>query len=109
MDTDGIRSEFMALEGEGLGLGMVRLMQSLDVHPPLYYYFLRIVCWLSPSVFSKWQGLVVNIVFFVLSWLTLAGITKEITDSNKKKVLAVCALFGLSTRRDFRTLDGRKN
>ena len=96
MDTEGIRSEFMALEGEGLGLGMVRLMQSLDVHPPLYYYLLRIVCWLSPGVFSKWQGLVVNIVFFILSWLTLAGITKEITDSNKKKVLAVCALFGFS-------------
>ena len=96
MDTEGIRSEFMALEGEGLGLGMVRLMQSLDVHPPLYYYLLRLVCWLSPGIFSKWQGLAVNIVFFVLSWLALAGITKEITANNKKKILAVCALFGFS-------------
>jgi len=96
MDTAGIRSEFMALEGEGLGFGMVRLMQSLDVHPPLYYYLLRLVCWLSPEVFSKWQGLAVNIVFFVLSWLTLAGITKEITDTDKKKIVTVCALFGFS-------------
>lgn len=96
MDTEGIRSEFMALKGEGLGLGMVRLMQSLDVHPPLYYYLLRLVCWLSPGIFSKWQGLAVNIVFFVLSWLTLAAITKEITDNDKKKILAVCALFGFS-------------
>lgn len=96
MDTEGIRSEFMALEGEGIGFGMVRLMQSLDVHPPLYYYLLRLVCWLSPGIFSKWQGLAVNILFFVFSWLTLAAITKEITGSNKKKILAVCTLFGFS-------------
>jgi len=95
-DTSEIRSEFMALEGEGLGLGMVRLMQSLDVHPPLYYYLLRLVCWLSPGIFSKWQGLFINIVFFVLSWLTLAAITKEISDGDTKKILAVCALFGFS-------------
>ena len=95
-DTSEIQSEFMALEGESLGFGMVRLMQSLDVHPPLYYYLLRFVCWLSPGIFSKWQGLVINIVFFALSWLTLAAITKEITENDKKKIVAVCALFGFS-------------
>ena len=95
-DTSEIRSEFMALSGEDIGLGMVKLMQSLDVHPPLYYYLLRLVCWLSPDVFSKWQGLIINIVFFILSWLTLAAITKEITDNSKKKILATCALFGFS-------------
>lgn len=95
-DTAEIRSEFMALEGEGLGFGMVKLMQSLDVHPPLYYYLLRTVCWLSDGIFSKWQGLSINILFFVLSWMMLAGITKEITGDDKKKILAVCALFGFS-------------
>lgn len=95
-DTAEIRSEFMAMEGEGLGYGMVKLMQSLDVHPPLYYYLLRTVCWLSKGIFSKWQGLIVNIVFFVLSWLMLAKITKKITDNDKTKLFAVCALFGFS-------------
>ena len=95
-DTEEIRSEFMAIEGEGLGFGMVKLMQSLDVHPPLYYYLLRIVCFLSAGIFSKWQGLSTNIVFFVLSWLMLAGITKEITGNDKKKILTVCTLFGFS-------------
>lgn len=95
-DTAEIRSEFMAMEGEGLNYGMVKLMQSLDVHPPLYYYLLRTVCWLSDGIFSKWQGLSINLFFFVLSWLTLAGITKEITDNDKKKILPVCALFGFS-------------
>ena len=50
-DTAEIRSEFMVMEGEGLGFGMVKLMQSLDVHPPLYYYLLRIVCFLSDGIF----------------------------------------------------------
>ena len=95
-DTAEIRSEFMALEGESPAYGTVRLMQSWDVHPPLYYYVLRTVCWLSQGVFSKWQGLSINIFFFVLSWLTLAAITKEVTNCDKKKMLAVCALFGFS-------------
>ena len=95
-DVSEIRSEFMAMEGEGLGFGMVKLMQSLDVHPPLYYYVLRTVCWLSRGVFSKWQGLAVNIVFFVLSWLILAKTAKEITSDDKKKIIAVCALYGFS-------------
>ena len=42
-DTKEIQSEFMVLEDEGLDYGMVMLMQSLDVHPPLYYYLLHTV------------------------------------------------------------------
>jgi len=95
-DTAEIRSEFMVLPDAGLGYGMVRLMQSLDVHPPLYYYILHTVCGLSKGIFSKWQGLSINLAFFVLSRLTLWGITGELTGNDKKKIFAVCALFGFS-------------
>ena len=95
-DTEEIRNEFMALPGEGFAYGMVKLMQSWDVHPPLYYYLLRTVCVLSAGVFSKWQGLSINLVFFVLSWLVLALITKELTGNDRKKIAIVCALFGFS-------------
>ena len=95
-DTSEISSEFMVLEDADLSYGMVKLMQSLDVHPPLYYYLLHTVCGLSKGIFSKWQGLAINLIFFVLSWLTLAGITKEITKNDRKKIFAVCALFGFS-------------
>ncbi len=95
-DIAEIRSEFMALEGEGLAFGTVKLMQSWDVHPPLYYYFLRTVCVLTAGIFSKWQGLSINLLFFVLSWLTLAAITKELTGNDKKKIVVVCTLFGFS-------------
>lgn len=96
MDTDEIRSEFMVPEDGTLNYGMVKLMQSLDVHPPLYYYLLHTVCGLSKGIFSKWQGLSINLLFFILSWMTLAGITKELSGNDKKKILVVCALFGFS-------------
>ena len=95
-DTSQIRSEFMALPGEGFAYDTVKLMQSWDVHPPLYYYLLRTVSVLTSGVFSKWQGLAINLVFFVLSWLVLALLTKELTGNEKKKIVMVCALFGFS-------------
>ena len=95
-DTEEIRSEFMALPGEGFAYETVKLMQSWDVHPPLYYYLLRTVSMLSAGVFSKWQGLSINLLFFVLSWILLALITKELTGNDKKKIAIVCALFGFS-------------
>ena len=94
-NVDEIRSEFMVLEDASLDYKMVNLMQSLDVHPPLYYFLLHTVCGLSKGVFSKWQGLAINILFFALSWILLAKIAKLLTN-NKKTILAVCLLFGFS-------------
>ena len=51
-DVDEIRSEFRVLEGEGFRYGLVKTMQSFDVHPPLYYMVLHTVCSLFPGVFS---------------------------------------------------------
>lgn len=95
-DTAEIRSEFMVMIDAGADYGLVKLMQSWDVHPPLYYYLLHTVCVLTKGIFSKWQGLSINLLFFVLSWLTLGLITKELTDNDKKKIFVVCALFGFA-------------
>lgn len=95
-DTEEICSEFMALPGEGLAYDTVKLMQSWDVHPPLYYYVLRTVSVLTAGTFSKWQGLAVNLGFFVLSWIMLAMISKELTGNDRKKTAVICALFGFS-------------
>ena len=42
-NVDEIRSEFMVREGEGFRYGLVKTMQSFDVHPPLYYFILKFV------------------------------------------------------------------
>jgi len=95
-DTAEIRSEFMVMPDAGIDYGTVKLMQSYDVHPPLYYYVLHTVCGFTKGIFSKWQGLSINLVFFALSWFTLAGITSKLTKGNRKVILATCAVFGFS-------------
>ncbi len=78
MDTSEIADEFMVLPGEGFNYGMVKLMQTYDVHPPFYYYILHTVCSLTPGVFSKWQGLTVNLLFWLMTFPVLTGICSEI-------------------------------
>ena len=91
-----ITSEFMALEGEKLNLGVVKLNQSFDVHPPLYYYLLRIVCFLSKNTFSKWQGLFINLVFYFICLLLLWKIADELGEKDKMVTLFTLILFMLS-------------
>ena len=65
--TEEIISEFQVQKGEEFRFGLVKEMQSFDVHPPLYYYVLHGVCSLFPGVFTKWTGLGINIFFFLNS------------------------------------------
>ena len=78
MDTGEISDEFMVLKGQGFNYPTVKLMQTYDVHPPFYYYILHTVCSLTPGVFSKWQGLTVNLIFWLLSFPVLIAICNEI-------------------------------
>ena len=38
MEREAYFDEFVVLEGEGFQYGLVRLVQSWDVHPPVYYW-----------------------------------------------------------------------
>lgn len=72
MERDALRNDFVVLPGEGFRYDVVRQMQSLDVHPPLYYFVFHTVCSLFPGIFSKWQGIVVNLLAYVGSYILLA-------------------------------------
>ena len=41
--------------------------QTDDVHPPLYYMLLHIICSLNPGKFSIWYAAAINIVFALLT------------------------------------------
>ena len=69
---ESFRNELVVLPGEQFRYGVVKQMQSWDVHPPLYYYLLHTVCSLTPGIFSKWQGISVNLAGFVISFILLA-------------------------------------
>ena len=55
--------------------------QKNDVHPPLYYLFLRIAMGFSKNGYSKWSGIVVNIIIFIgitlLTYLILQELLKN--------------------------------
>ena len=66
------------IPGQRFQYGTVTRMQTYDVHPPFYYLLLHTVCSLFPGRFSKWSGIGLNIVLFVLSWSVLAKLTRRI-------------------------------
>ena len=58
-------------------------MESIkeDVHPPIYYLLLELICsMLFIDNFTKWSGLILNIIFFVLTICMLYLLAKKVTD-----------------------------
>ncbi len=93
--ADTIRDEFVVKEGEGFNYSLVSQVQSWDVHPPLFYDMLHTVCSLTPGVFSKWQGLFVNLIAFVISFWLLYQIAKSIGMNDDLK-LVLMAIYGFN-------------
>lgn len=65
-------------EGERFAYGKVYYNNSLDAHPPLYYFFLHTLCSLFPNTFSKWLALGLNIFFFALAQGVLFVLSRKI-------------------------------
>lgn len=96
MKGEDIIKEFYVSKGREFDYKMVTLMQTYDVHPPLYYYVLHTICSLSSGTYSKWQGLVVNIIFYVCSLICLGKIADILGEGNFYITFFTVALFGFS-------------
>ena len=66
-DKQTILDELAVKEGEGFNYGLVKLVQSWDVHPPFYYFVFHTICSFVPGVFTKWTGIITNLIAFVIS------------------------------------------
>lgn len=95
-DGSGIRSEFEVREGERFQFATVVRMQTYDVHPPFYYLLLHAACSMAPGAFSKWPGLLLNLLFFAASWFLLAGLAWRLGGKKKLTVIGVCLLYGFN-------------
>lgn len=93
-EVEQIRSEFMVREGEGFNYGLVKIMQSYDVHPPLYYMILHTICSFFPGIFSKWFGLGLNLVLFAICFALMAYLSYHVFHKKKEPALVTCLLFG---------------
>ncbi|WP_022752674.1 hypothetical protein [Butyrivibrio fibrisolvens] len=94
-DTDTIKDEFVVIPGQGFNYGLVSTVQSWDVHPPLYYDILHTACSIVPRLFSKWIGIVVNMIAFVIAWLLLSKLMDILRVSDITKLL-VLAIWGFN-------------
>lgn len=88
-DASVIRNEFTVLPGEQFQYARVAEAQSWDVHPPLYYDILHTVCSLTPGIFSKWQGIAVNLAAFILSFFLLYRLSSELQENRAVSVITV--------------------
>lgn len=68
--------------------------QRNDVHPPFYYLLLRIAYTFNLDNFSKWPGLILNVIILVISNILVYKILKEVI-KDKKISLLICFVNGL--------------
>lgn len=73
--------------------------QKNDVHPPLYYLILRIAMGFSIGNYSKWPGIIVNILIYAFITIFMYLIMKKILDgkNNYKEKSAILALISSIT------------
>lgn len=69
--------------------------QLQDTHPPLYYFIIHSICSFFTNSFSKWYGLSLNLVLFIITQLLLFRVSNLIIES-KKYALLTCIFYGFS-------------
>ena len=97
MDREVYRNEFVVLPEQRFQYGLVKLVQSWDVHPPMYYWVFHTVASFMPNVFSKWIGLSVNLFFHGINIILLTYLSYLITGRCGKMSLYVTLFWGLSS------------
>ena len=96
LTREQIRNDFVVLPGEGFRYGVVKQMQSWDVHPPFYYYLFHTACSLFPGVFSKWLGIGVNMIGFAGSFFLLAYVA-DMGKRGKMLSFLTCLAWGFGS------------
>lgn len=96
MERETYRNEFVVLPNERFQYGLVKQVQSWDVHPPMYYWVFHTVASFMPGVFSKWIGLSVNLFFHGINLVLLAWLTYLVSKKDGKMVLLVNLVYGFS-------------
>ncbi len=80
--------------GEGFSYWPVIKNQIQDVHPPLYYLLLHTLSSFFPGSFSKWQGLGLNLCFYLGSLVLFYALAGKIF-KKEAWVLGALACYGL--------------
>lgn len=86
--------KFVSVEkGEQFAYSKVYYNNTLDAHPPLYYFLLHTVCSFFPEQYTPWFGLALNIAIMLAVQVVLFFFAKEVTGSYLWGV-AAAAFYG---------------
>lgn len=96
MDRETYRNEFVVLPGQQFRYGLVKQVQSWDVHPPVYYWVFHTAASMVPGVFSKWIGLSVNLLFHGINLILLTYLAYLVNGRKIKGALLVTLFYGLT-------------
>lgn len=64
-EADYFRNAVTATGPERFNFKMVTENQAMDTHPPLYYFFLNLICSVFEGQYSRWFGIGLNIFFML--------------------------------------------
>ena len=88
--------DYVSVSGdEGFDFASVYYNQVNDVHPPLYYWLFNMASSLVPGTFSKWTGLALDYVIYMLCLLMLYALVRKLHGS-RENAAAAAVLYGLS-------------
>ena len=95
IETEDLNELIVVAEEHRFAYDSVYINQAYDVHPPFYYFILHSISSFFPENFSKWFGLTINILFFVVCSIFLFSLSKKLVD-NEFVALLPCVFWGFS-------------
>ena len=93
VDGEQLKNYVTVQKGERFAYGSVYHNQTLDHHPPLFYFAVHTVCSFFPDTFSYYQIYFINAVSMIVIQIFLFK-TGELLFGNKFAALVPCAFYG---------------
>ncbi len=91
-DAEYYKDYLVVNEDERWDLAPVYNNQRDDVHPPLYYLLLRIGMEMTPGEFTKWSGIILNILAFAVNTIFLYLIAEKLLRKQSAKPVKAFAV-----------------
>lgn len=90
--------EYLSVQKDEIGnYAPVYENQKNDVHPPLYYVFLRIAMELTNGHFSKWTGITLNIIIYAIITIVMYLILQKLFEDDKNSNIKSSILAFMSS------------
>lgn len=97
LSPEYFKSYLEVSEDDAFKYGSVFYNQSQDAHPPLFYCVLHTISSVFLNTFSKWYGIIPNIICFIVTAICMYAVAKKIIKNCYIAIIPV-VLWGFSTQ-----------